>query len=101
MLPTTLGANAAQAGRSRASKAHGYFSTYFRRIVKPRQMDFEWVPCISTALRYVAGTSRCVVMHPPSTSLLQVILAIITVCCLCRRYTFWLMLQLCISPKTA
>jgi hypothetical protein len=41
MLPTTLGGNAPQAARSRVSKAHGYFSTYFRRIVKPRQMDFE------------------------------------------------------------
>lgn len=38
MLPTT----AANAGsHRRTSKAHGYLSTYFRRIVKPRQMDFE------------------------------------------------------------
>jgi hypothetical protein len=51
MLPTTLGAadgggGGHQAGgsvRSRAAKSHAYFSTYFRRIVKPRQMDFECV----------------------------------------------------------
>eukprot|EP00878_Enallax_costatus_P030192 GHUV01032853.1.p1 GENE.GHUV01032853.1~~GHUV01032853.1.p1 ORF type:complete len:305 (+),score=40.77 GHUV01032853.1:411-1325(+) len=54
MLPTTANGG----GQPRRTKGqHGYFSTYFRRIVKPRQMDFE--------------------------------------------YTFWLMLQLCISPKTA
>lgn len=57
MLPTTLAANAAQAGRSRVSKAHGYFSTYFRRIVKPRQMDFEWVASNKRARGHVYGTA--------------------------------------------
>lgn len=59
MLPTTLssgassGAQGAGHTRSKLSKAHGYFSTYFRRIVKPRQMDFEWVSVCRTQLGVV------------------------------------------------
>lgn len=52
MLPTTLRPN----GVANLSTPD-YFSTYFRRLSRPDQMDFE--------------------------------------------YTFWLMVQLCISPKTA
>lgn len=37
MLPT---ANV-NGGAKRSTKNYGYLSTYFRRIVKPRQMDFE------------------------------------------------------------
>lgn len=51
MLPTTAN------GARRSSFKSGSLSTYFRRIIKPKQMDLE--------------------------------------------YTFWMMLQLCVSPKTA
>jgi hypothetical protein len=76
MLPTTLAANAAQAGRSRVSKAHGYFSTYFRRIVKPRQMDFEWVPSSKRALGRVYCFVALVVMRTPPVH---------PCCCLCAQ----------------
>jgi hypothetical protein len=41
MLPTTAAAPPGQAPVRRAGRAAGSFSTYFRRIVKPQQMDFE------------------------------------------------------------
>ncbi|GBF95508.1 hypothetical protein Rsub_07858 [Raphidocelis subcapitata] len=56
MLPTSAAAPPSGLTR-RGSRSGSMFGTYFRRIIKPQQMDFE--------------------------------------------YTFWLMLQLCISPKTA
>ncbi|MEW5315733.1 MAG: hypothetical protein WDW38_007140 [Sanguina aurantia] len=53
MLPTT----SSYASKPGGAQKQGYLSTYFRRIIKPKQMDME--------------------------------------------YTFWLMLQLLLSPKTA
>lgn len=78
MLPTTtVTAN----GGKRSASQRSALPLYLRRIIRPKQMDFECGPACKLRLKSL--------------------LACALTASLCRRYTFWLMQQLCVSPKTA
>ncbi len=80
MLPTTR-VNGVPAASPSARSHHHQLATYLRRLSKPNQMDFEYAACEL----YILLSTLWVYTNLPSV----------------HRYTFWLMLQLCYSPKTA
>ena len=90
MLPTSN--NVASRGPTSRGNVP-FLTTYLRRIIKPQQMDFEceshWTILKASLALECADTSVCV--------LKRVLSNMHGVC----RYTAWLMLQLCIAPKTA
>lgn len=90
MLPTSVSGNGV-VWRSQRSN-HGALATYLRRLARPSQMDFGCGErrCMKPPVAaFCAQTAVCT----PVASLMQSPAA--------RRYAFWLMLQLCIAPKTA
>lgn len=117
MLPTST--NGQRLGRSQS----GYYTTYLRRIIKPKQMDFEWVhppPFARLPSQRAQAAVRLWAQHlwaqqaawrgRISARALQ---ASCSAPCASAhthpvnphthraRYTFWLMMQLLTSPKTA
>ena len=90
MLPTSNNV----ASRGPPSRGNmPFLTTYLRRIIKPQQMDFECVTpwaILKASLAFgCADSIACV---------LRRVLSNTHGAC---RYTAWLMLQLCIAPKTA
>ena len=88
MLPTSNNV----ASRGPTSRGNmPFLTTYLRRIIKPQQMDFECVPpwtiLKASLTNEYAETDASVLRRVLSNG----------IC----RYTAWLMLQLCIAPKTA
>ena len=90
MLPTSN--NVASRGPTSRGNVP-FLTTYLRRIIKPQQMDFECVPPW-TILKASLG-AECA---QTNVCVLERVLSNMHGVC---RYTAWLMLQLCIAPKTA
>ena len=90
MLPTSN--NVASRGPTSRGNVP-FLTTYLRRIIKPQQMDFECVPPWT-----ILKASLALESAETSAFVLKRVLSNMHGCC---RYTAWLMLQLCIAPKTA